>query len=50
MRTIKNFWPALALLSLALAIALLVVGVRCGQDFEVFQKAARICLECIGIG
>ncbi len=48
MRTIKNFWPALALL--ALAAVFLVVGVANGQDFEVFQKAARVCLECIGIG
>ncbi len=48
MRTIKNFWPALALLGLAAVF--LVVGVMGGQDFEVFQKAARICLECIGIG
>lgn len=35
---------------LAAALALTVAGIALGQHQEVFQKAVRICLECIGIG
>lgn len=34
----------------AMALGLTVLGVALGQHQEVFQKAVRICLECIGIG
>ena len=35
---------------LALGIALMVFGIVRGEAFTVFQKAVRICLECIGVG
>lgn len=32
------------------AVGLIIYGVLSGESREVFQKAARICLECIGVG
>lgn len=32
------------------AVLMIVFGVHRGEPFAVLQKAARICLECIGIG
>lgn len=32
------------------AVALIAVGVMVGEPQSVLQKAARICLECIGVG
>lgn len=32
------------------AVAFLMVGILQREYLEVLQKAARICLECIGIG
>ena len=34
----------------AMALGLTVLEVALGPLQEVFQKAVRICLECIGIG
>ena len=38
------------LLLLAFGIVALVCGLCQGGAGEVFKRAARICLECIGIG
>ena len=35
---------------LLLAAGLIVLGVRSGEAQLVFTKAARICMECIGLG
>ncbi|MBQ7118306.1 MAG: hypothetical protein IJN88_08865 [Clostridia bacterium] len=34
----------------AVGIAMMLMGVADNQHREVFEKAVRICLECIGIG
>ncbi len=41
---------ALPWVLLGLFLALAVVGLACGSISPVFQKAIRICRECIGIG
>lgn len=35
---------------LVLAAAFLAIGLFGREHIEVFQKAVKICLECIGIG
>lgn len=38
------------LILLAVGVAFVLLGILLGQDEAVFQKAIRVCLECIGIG
>ncbi|MGI6150815.1 MAG: CD1871A family CXXC motif-containing protein [Christensenellales bacterium] len=35
---------------LAVGLVMIAVGVAGGEVLTVFAKAARVCLECIGIG
>lgn len=44
----KSSLPGVLLL--LLGITFIIAGLLTGQDEAVFQKAVRICLECIGIG
>jgi hypothetical protein len=39
-----------ALVLLALAALLIVVGITQGDALDTLRKAALICFECIGIG
>ncbi len=34
----------------ALALAMCIYGAASGEAYQVFIKAARICMECIGLG
>jgi len=45
---IKRNWAAALLV--ALGAGMLAFGVARGEAVQVFQKAARVCLECIGLG
>lgn len=40
----------IALIVLGVAIAFIVVGVILGEPLRVWQRAALICYECIGLG
>lgn len=36
--------------ALLASVGLIVVGICLKQNIAVLQKAAKICLECVGIG
>ena len=40
----------IALAVLAVGVALILVGVALGQPTHVWNKAAVVCFECIGLG
>lgn len=35
---------------IAIGVILIVVGIALKQPASVFAKAAKICMECVGIG
>ena len=35
---------------LLVAAAFIAIGILCGENTLVLQKAVRICMECIGLG
>ncbi len=46
----KEVKPLLSLVILAAAVGMCIFGAVNGEMREVFMKAARICMECIGLG
>ena len=40
----------LSLIYIIIGIALVIAGIFRGEAVTVFNKATRICMECIGIG
>ncbi|HRX41998.1 MAG TPA: CD1871A family CXXC motif-containing protein [Clostridia bacterium] len=40
----------LTFILIAIAVAMVVYGIFRSEVLDVFNKAIRICLECIGIG
>jgi len=49
-RTADRKFKIIAAIFLVLGIVLVVGGVFRGEAATVFNKATRICMECIGIG
>lgn len=46
----ERFRKILCVSLLILGIAMIIQGVFRGEAETVFEKAVRICMECIGIG
>jgi hypothetical protein len=45
---LRRNWAAALLITLG--AGMVAYGVARGEAVQVFQKAARVCLECIGLG
>ncbi len=45
---IKSRFPAIVIL--VISIVFIIIGITNGEYIDILNKAARICLECIGIG
>lgn len=41
---------AKTILAFILSAAFIITGIMEGQNQQVFMKAVKICLECIGLG
>lgn len=39
-----------AMMAIAAAALLVILGIAQGQPAQVMSKAIRICMECVGIG
>ncbi|MCR4671298.1 MAG: hypothetical protein K5643_08910 [Saccharofermentans sp.] len=44
----KKYLPAV--MFILLAVLLIVIGIILQQPESVFNKAVRICMECVGLG
>ena len=50
MKLIEKHRKIIAIVSLCIGIVLVLAGIFRGEAETVFNKATRICMECIGIG
>lgn len=41
---------AVPIVSIAIAMLLILIGISGGQHLNVIAKATKVCLECVGIG
>lgn len=48
MKTLKTYYKQIVLL--LVGIGFVLTGVIRGEEGIVFEKAIKVCLECIGIG
>ena len=46
----NNSKNILRIMILTMAILLIVIGIMIGELSQIFNKAAAVCMECIGIG